>query len=256
MKVQISVANEKTISEYADTLTAERKAKNTVEAYMQDIRKLCQFLESRGTMWLDLTTESDLSAYLAHLKEKSFKDATITRSFSVIRDFFNWFKPNKNPAKYFRPRYVPKGENPALSSEEVEEFLFKLREDARKKQSNSLMRNYLMALLLWETGAQISDILAINTGDIDTRSSELMIRIAGKEHAASMKLSDTITEYIMKTRSRTATESTPLFISRNGERITRQGIWNSLKMYGMTRGFPKITPRSIHNAHTQARKKV
>ena len=81
---------DKILSHYQAYLLTERcVARNTSQAYMNDMRQLEQFLHQEQRI-LQTATHDMLISFLAMLKKQKISATSMSRKISAIKNFFSW----------------------------------------------------------------------------------------------------------------------------------------------------------------------
>jgi integrase/recombinase XerD len=154
---------------------------------------------------------SDIARFLqARIVDKALRDKTVP---SHLRNFFRYlFKAGKTAtnlapsvprvAQRFGTR-LPRH----LSPEQVDMIL-----DAVRSEPPSCRRNYAMVLLLARLGLRPPEVVAMQIGDIDWRSGEILVRGKGDRHdklPLLPEVGEALADYIKQER---ATNSRSLFV--------------------------------------------
>jgi integrase/recombinase XerD len=243
------------IDEYGEYLLKERQiARNSLEAYIRDLREFSTFLENRGLLSIPDITNTEIVAFLLHLKSIGRSTATSNRKIASLRGFFSFLQEKgvvvSNPCLHIKSPRVERKEIEYLTLEEVDQLL-RLPDPTVKG-----IRDRALLELLYATGIRVSEVLEANVEDLNLRVGFITCtgefgkaRIVPIGRPARAALEEYLYDARNKLlRSRKNTESA-LFVNYNGERITRQGIWKMLKDYGKKAGIEKaITPQILRNS--------
>jgi integrase/recombinase XerD len=243
------------IDEYGEYLLKERQiTRNSLEAYIRDLREFSTFLENRGLLSIPDITNTEIVAFLLHLKSIGRSTATSNRKIASLRGFFSFLQEKgvvvSNPCLHIKSPRVERKEIEYLTLEEVDQLL-RLPDPTVKG-----IRDRALLELLYATGIRVSEVLEANVEDLNLRVGFITCtgefgkaRIVPIGRPARAALEEYLYDARNKLlRSRKNTESA-LFVNYNGERITRQGIWKMLKDYGKKAGIEKaITPQILRNS--------
>jgi len=126
---------------------------------------------------------------------------------------------------------------------------------ARKVLSSpEAKRDVAMMELLYAGGMRVSELIAINTGDVNLEAG--FVRCFGKgskeriipiHRRAAQALEEYLVEarpYLLRNRDQNA-----LFLNRRGQRLTRQGFWLILKAYAKAAGIKTaVTPHTLRHS--------
>ena len=112
-----------------------------------------------------------------------------------------------------------------------------------------------MLELLYASGMRISELVALNTGDINFQG-DYFVRCIGKGRKERIipiyeQISKTVKEYVDEDRVKLAhgKKENALFLNARGDRLTRQGFWQKLKEYAKAAGLnSKISPHTLRHS--------
>lgn len=228
-------------------------AKNTLEAYSRDINRLAVFLQSRGVGSWSLGGTAQLRAYLSHLRTRGLGVRSITRNLVSLRQFYLFLEKERiieeNPLpRLFLPaegRRLPK----TLGVEEVERLL------ARPDPSTPLgMRDQAMLELLYGTGLRVSELVSLNTRQVNLEGDFLTVQ--GKGGKVRMMpfgkwADDKLKRYLREVRPGLlrGRQSLFVFVTRSGKPLTRQGFWKLIRNYALAAGIEtRVTPHTLRHS--------
>lgn len=237
---------------YEEYLTTEKKASaNTVSSYLRDVQ---QFASAMEMLEIPLTEvlPGDVERYAQSLINKGKSAATVTRAMASVKSFYTCLQKTgyagNNPARGVATTKVERKLPQVLTSKEVELFL-----DQPSCTDLKGYRDRAMLELLYATGIRVSELIGLQTGDVNLGGGFLRCPGKGKERviplypAAIRALSD----YIKKVRPQLVNdpEETVLFVNMNGEPMSRQGFWKLVKYYQEKAGIHKeITPHTLRHS--------
>lgn len=245
------------LEELIDYLSLERGlSSNTLLAYERDLAPFCAFLSQRGSS-IDETTLEEVRDYLRWRKKEGWSSASTRRFHSALK-IFGRFKIERGEwtSNLFSLLESPKGEKKlpkSLSLEEVEKIL----------ASPNLLtplgaRDRAMIELLFAAGLRVSELLSLNTKDMDLEVG--YIRCFGKGSKERIVPIGRLCIKYMKHYLQTGRvfmnnekSEGALFLNNRGTRMTRQGFWKILREYSKNAGIEReISPHHFrHSFATQ-----
>jgi integrase/recombinase XerD len=249
------------IAGFISSLSVEKGfSPNTLDAYKNDLNQFVDFLRKKAAKedkhqlsWENIDRSLVLD-YMVSLKERSYAPATMARKVAAIKSFFNFLVSEgtlkKNPTEGITGPKVGKALPKAISVEDVE----KLLEQPDKLTSPEAKRDKAMLELLYATGMRVTEMVSLNTRDVNLRAG--FVRCFGKGskeriipiHSKAIKAVKT---YVDEARPRLmgATGEMALFLNRRGQRLTRQGFWLILKGYAQKAKIEAdITPHVLRHS--------
>jgi integrase/recombinase XerD len=251
---------EEDIKSFLDYLVSEKKySKNTLAAYNNDLNQLAEYVRSEGLVGGIEPSEPRLNAellsgYLHSLRGRKYTPSTVARKIAAAKSFLKFMvdrgKLRGNLAPNLASPRVSKPLPKLLSVSEVRRLLA----EPAKLSPVDARRDKTMLELLYATGLRASELMALNTRDIDLKKNT--VRCSGSGSRARVILIDSavarlVKEYIDIVRPELLTDEkeVALFLNRRGERLTRQGFWQIVQGYADKVGLSgKVTPRSLRHS--------
>jgi integrase/recombinase XerD len=131
-----------------------------------------------------------------------------------------------------------------MSEDEVEQLL-----QSPNIELNIEIRDKAMIEMLYATGVRISELINLKMIDIDIERSVLKVLGKGsKERLVPFgeKASDSLSCYLKKRQKSSAKE---VFLSNRGEKMSRTGFWQRIKIYLSREGLKDtISPHTLRHA--------
>jgi integrase/recombinase XerD len=232
-------------------------SQNTLAAYSNDLNQLADFVRARSLErgsrpgWDELNGDM-LTTYMLDLKAKKYAPATVARKVATAKSFaacmVSMGRLSCNPTENLASPRVSKALPVPLSVSEVHILL---GEPARHNSSEA-SRDRAMLELLYATGMRVSQMVALNTDDIDSTicAVRCFSRAAGNRSIPiTPAVLELVRDYVENARPRLARdEQDALFLNQRGERLTRQGFWLILKGYAERAGLgDKVTPHVLRH---------
>jgi integrase/recombinase XerD len=228
-------------------------AHNSVEAYYRDLREFAEFVTRRGARAPREVTRAGVSVYLLDLRNRGLSGSTVKRRTAAIRSFYRFLQRedliDHDPTLDLQPPRPARRLPRVLSVDDVARLL------AMPESSTPLgARDRAMLELMYASGLRVSEATGLDLGDVDL--SEEIVRVTGKGNkqrivpvgsAAITALRDYLRRARpLLTRGRS---SQALFVSRRGQRLTRQGCWKLLRGVARRAGITRpLTPHVLRHS--------
>jgi len=241
------------LADFEDYLKKVKGASsNTLCSYLRDLRQFGEWLERTVQLNPSQATEEHISAYYRVLQSAAKSPATISRVSATLRCFYAHLIENKkireNPARHVeldrQKRKLPQ----VLSSAEVELFLE--QPDAKEPKG---IRDKAMLELLYATGIRVSELIGLDTGDVNLNVGFVHCRDGEKERIIPMyKVAvRALRDYMENVRPAMVDDpdEPALFVNVGGSRMSRQGFWKIVKSYQNKAKINKeITPHTLRHS--------
>ncbi len=226
---------------------------NTVEAYARDLRVFAATLERAGVQATGDVNESHVTEHLMTLGKRKLSSRSSARSLVTIRRFFDFMKKERIiekdptaqvgfPSKWQKLPHV-------LSVEHVDALLA-----APDRATELGMRDHAILQLFYASGLRISEIADLTIHQINLQQGFVRpIGKGSKERIVPMGRTaiEAISHYLEHARKRMAKggRSEHLFLSRLGDGLTRQRLWQMVKMLARRAGIAiNITPHMLRHS--------
>ena len=238
--------------------TQRRLAKNTVNSYSSDLGRFARFIgDSRHACDV---TRKDVEAFMAFLTDQGLSSRSLARNVACIRGLFRFLKEhNLCQADPVADLAAPSFSRPlpvVMSQEDVEKLL-----DACPMDTPEGLRDRAILELLYGSGLRISEALNLGMADVDQEEGICMVRGKGdKQRVVPIGecALDALRVYLQKGRpallkgrilTRVKGPRNPLFVTRRGTVISRQGLFKNLKKYAAAAGLdPRISPHKLRHS--------
>jgi integrase/recombinase XerC len=243
------------ISQFITYLKVERNySQHTSDGYRRDLSDFATFLADDDGL-LPAVEEIDhltIRSYLANLQERQLARSTVIRRLSSIRSFFKYL---------CRRGYLVADPTYTLSSPKAKrklpEFLEISEVDAlisAPDLSNIVgLRDRAILELLYTTGMRVSELLALDTPDIDRTNAIVKVRGKGKKERIIPIGGLAITalnDYLEKRNELAKDNPTQaVFLSERGNRIPdAKSIRRRIDKYAQIAGIKKkISPHTLRH---------
>lgn len=226
------------VSDFLHHLEFERGvSQHTLAAYRRDLGTYRDFLNEQSVTDLQTVTEETVLGFLEALREPADgsrpADRSVARRLSAVRSFHRYLYRERvlssDPTRDVRPR-VPARDLPrALSVDTVLAML-----DAPDPDTPAGLRDRALMEFLYATGARISEAVALDLGDVDTRAEPIAtVIVHGKGGKSRMvpvgsHACASIEAYLVRSRPLLAAGHSPtnaLWLNQRGGRLSRQSAW-------------------------------
>jgi integrase/recombinase XerD len=231
----------------------ERRAVLTRECYRFEIKRFLDFLEKENIL-LENVSVKELTSYLKMRKDTDKIDSrSAAKAISALRSFFRFAMDEKlvkdNPAALIETPMLRKQLPQVMDKKTIEGMLDKITTDNPMNE-----RDKCIYELVYSTGLRISEVSGLNIRDIDLEGGIAKVKgKGGKErivlfgHQAKISVINYLQEVRPKLTGK-VNKSSALFISKNGKRLSRKGIWknyakwaaltgNSTRMHNLRHSF-------------------
>lgn len=242
------------LGEFNNYLENEKKASgNTLASYLRDVKKFSEYLRGRKKKDISLVTRKNIEEYVSELISAGKSNATVTRSVSSLRCFYNFLMSvdviNSNPTKGVITAKSQKKLPQILTGAEVNLLLE--QPDCGTLKGH---RDKAMLEVLYATGMRVSELISLDVNNVNLELGFIHCT-ADNQHERVIPLYtaavNALSEYMNKARKLLVVSSAEdaLFVNLNGERMTRQGFWKIIKHYQEQAHIHKeITPHTLRHS--------
>jgi integrase/recombinase XerD len=220
---------------------------NTISSYRRDLIRFNLFCESNG-LSVSEVSPSDIEIYVSLLRSgknetlnlsQALSEASIARNVVTLRTFFSYFTGESSASSNGKVVVNPLKE---ISTPKIGlrlpkavdyETIVKVLDSAMIESNPHRFRDRAVMELLYSTGARTSEVAGVNLDDIILSEDEVsLITLRGKGNKERIvpvgrACVFAIQEYLVKERNSiqpTRQDARALFVSRRGNRISRQVI--------------------------------
>jgi integrase/recombinase XerD len=228
-------------------------AKNTIEAYSRDLCRLTEFLISQKVSSWEEVKPLHLRSYFSLLRKNGLSARSVARHVVTVRRLCRFMvseeliRENPVPALFFIPpaRKLPQ----TLSANDIRALL-------NQPDSLDLLgnRDRAMLELLYATGLRVSELVSLQTQQINFQGNYLAVKGKGSKMRAvpfGRYASETVRCYLNEIRPRLlkGRSSLFLFITRSGKSLSRQAFWKLIRRYALAAGIEKrVTPHTLRHS--------
>lgn len=241
------------------------RSEGTLRIYASKLDLMARWLEQQGIEDLEAVTVPIMRQFFNYLKHSNsserydkvvqtgkLADSTLGTYVSTIKAFFQWCVNEElltiSPAQRLKKPKVPVKVRPTLTPEQVEALLSCCDTDTR-----SGYRNYVLLLVLLDTGIRVSELCALRVDDVHQRH----IKVHGKGHkereiGIHPTVSKELWRYLNKYRGSYQVESDYVFLGEKG-RLTVSGVETIFDQLQVKSGITsiRITPHVFRHTHSK-----
>jgi integrase/recombinase XerD len=238
------------IGEYLLYLRVEKGlAKNSVESYERDLRKLAAW-STRVEIGLTAVTRRDLREFLIDLAAEKLSPTSVNRIISAIRGFYKFLQfdrhIDKNPAEDLDAQkttsYLPN----FLNRQEIEQLL-----EVPDVAGEIGLRDRTILETMYACGLRVTEVCTIRISDIELDHGILTCKGKGSKTRRvpiGRVAVEWLRKYLAVRRNKENIEIENLFVSSLGRPITRQDIFKLVKECGSKIGRDDISPHTLRHS--------
>ncbi len=247
-----SEANSRLVSGFLDYLKVEKGlAPLTIAAYTTDLGQFAAFLEKHKRTLLNARRD-DVRNFIQQLFANAVDGRSVGRKLSALRHFYKYLlldkvvdrDPTLNIDSPKQWKVLPK----ALARDEMEIMLRSPDAAPRGKESEAIAaRNRAMLEAFYAGALRVSEMTSVKLEDLKLELGYMLVRGKGdKERIVPLGKSaqDALAVYMKHSRpillsdakGNTVTISPLLFVGRRGRKLTRQRVWQMVRMASASMG--------------------
>ena len=236
----------KVLADFRQYLLDDGKAGRTVQSYVADVFHFMSHVTESNPKRLSELTRHDVTQFRNHMIQKSFKPATANKAVNSLSSFCQWLQTTGlHPAgqKLVDPKRDrvkvaagSEGEVSVFTEDELERIL------AYSSDTNTTtQRNRLVVNLLLYTGCRVSELVNIQTMDVDFVINAITLHGKGgklREVPIRSDVAQLIKEYLKGDRAQSKfSDSLYLLVSQRSPKMCRDGVATMLEKIGQDLGI-------------------
>ena len=242
---------------FQDYLTMLRVERNlsprTLEAYQRDLKHYLSFIVDKDIISLSNISQMHIREYIRSLNEKGLAASSIARIFSSIRSYHKFLSAenyvNENPTLILSSPKAPKKLPHVLMEEEISAIINAVVETFQYSK-----RDKAIIEMLYSCGLRVSELCALSLNNLYLNDD--MIRIMGKGSKERLlpvggRAKNFLNDYLIHCRPGIQKDkgSSSVFLSRNGNPLTRAMINNILRKWSQVAGISKsVSPHTLRHS--------
>ena len=242
---------------FQDYLTMLRVERNlsprTLEAYRRDLKHYLSFIVDKDIISLSNISQMHIREYIRSLNEKGLAASSIARIFSSIRSYHKFLSAenfvNENPTLILTSPKAPKKLPHVLMEEEISAII-----NAVVETFQYAKRDKAIIEMLYSCGLRVSELCALSLNNLYLNDD--MIRIMGKGSKERLlpvggRAKNFLNDYLIHCRPGIQKDkgSSSVFLSRNGNPLTRAMINNILRKWSQVAGISKsVSPHTLRHS--------
>jgi integrase/recombinase XerD len=241
-------------------------ARNTLDAYLRDVRDLLADMTRRGRAEPGEILPRDLAEHLAGLgRDRAMAGSSVVRHLATIKVFFRWLaatgRIGLNPADHLdRPtkwKKLPGVLSPRQVKLLVEAPLSAAPDVDDGKGLNLHLRDRALLELLYSSGLRATEVCTIRPTDLHPLLG--VVTVTGKGNKQRLvpigkPAQQAVREYLEKCRPRLLGDSPgqgshqALLLSRSGRPLERVAVWQLVKKNAALAGLKSIHPHMLRHS--------
>ncbi|MGH8548113.1 MAG: tyrosine recombinase XerC, partial [Methylococcales bacterium] len=231
------------LERFIDQLLVERRSSaHTAKAYRRDLAKLIEFCGASGIAeWTDLNTHH-IRSYIQARHRTGLGSRSLQRELSAIRSFLRFLVKNRyledNPAKYVKAPKSAKRLPKTLDHDQIAGLMNSAPESILEQRDLAIWE------LFYSSGLRLSELANLNLEDVDLKQGSLLVKRGkgGKSRVLPVgRLAiDAIQDWLKNRESLTTLETSALFLTKNGNRLSGRSIESRLAGWSRKHGLREV----------------
>jgi len=246
---------EKYLQDFLNYLRIERNlAKNTQQAYMDDLADFWKFLETRRINSPKGVDHRELTEYARDLNKRKMAKTSVARHFSSLRAYYKFMIMEgyleNDPTQFLDSPKLPSSLPKILNVEDIELLL-----NAIDTDSALGLRDRALFELMYAGGMRVSEVCNLTIEQILIDDDLILVRGKGdKERIVPLggEAKKWLIEYLEHGRpslKKGYSNEGVIFLNNRGQGLQRKGIWFILKKLAEKAGLNKaVSPHTFRHS--------
>ena len=237
------------VEKFINYLRVEKGASShTILNYSIDLEAFALFLGDKDINTVDHLT---LRRFLAEMRSKNYSKRTIARKLASLRTFFKFM---------YREGHIRINPITAISTPKLDKKLPVVLDegkvgrliDSTLSDDPAGLRDKAILETLYSTGIRVSELVGLDTGDIDHISGVIKVLGKGRKERISPigdRASSAIRRYLGSRNEKKVRDKNAVFLNKSGKRITDRSIRRIIdKHIKMASINEHISPHSLRHS--------
>jgi len=240
------------IEEFREYLSKRNLRIVSIDSYARDVEQFCEYLEREGVTEIGRVTDKDIRRYCEYMTRRGLAPVSMQRKIASLKRLFEHLgdmgQASANPAAGVHIGKRSSAKTKALTGEQVSALLA-----VPDVCSVNGVRDKTMFALIYSTGIKVSELVSLRVADLRLPDKRLVLRRHGQEIALPLdeETCCCLGAYLALRDTFVPGKDDTLFLNVYGQRITRQGVWKTLKKYADIVGIEGITLETIRRSFAQ-----
>lgn len=224
------------IDQFLNYLRYERnRSLRTVQLYEENLRDFETYIQGMDDCLSLQTADSDvIRDWMEHMMDEGKKPATIKLGLSAVRTFYRYALSRnlvkQDPAHGLTGPKKPKPLPQFVRESEMDRLL----DEVLPATTYNNVRARTIIIMFYETGIRLAELVGLNDEDIDLTTMQL--KVTGKRDKQRIvpfgeELAQALNEYITLRDSKVTKQSSALFLTKEGERVSRGQVQYLVRKY-------------------------
>ena len=219
--------------------TERRLSPHTSSNYARDLRALADYMD-RGNLpdWSKVDSQH-VRMFAARAHAGGLSPRSVQRRLSAVRGFFNYLVRERlvasNPAVDIRAPKASRRLPGTLDVDQINQLLDIPAEDALAVRDRAIME------LFYSSGLRLDELVGLDVGQLDLP--DRTVRVLGKGRKTRVvpvgrKAVEALKAWLKERVTLADTESTALFVGKNGSRLKHRAIQLRIAYWARRKGLP------------------
>lgn len=237
------------IEKFINYLRVEKgSSPHTVKNYSMDLEAFALFLGDKDVSSVDHLV---LRRFLAQMREKNYAKRTIARKLASLRTFFKFL---------YREGHIKTNPITAISTPKLDKRLPVVLDEGKVAKlietpgadDPAGLRDRAILETLYSTGIRVSELVGLDTADVDHISG--VIKVLGKGHKERIspigdKASGAIRRYIESRNEKKVRDKDAVFLNKSGRRLTDRSVRRIINKHIKAASINEhISPHSLRHS--------